>query len=617
LLVSPVWGLEQEPPPLIPLEDFFRNPESAAYRISPDGKKLAYLKPWENRLNIFVRDIDSGEERRLTSSEERDVADFFWKGSDRVAFSQDKGGDENFHIFIVGINGGEIRELTPFVGVKTHVTDNLEEDPAHMLISMNLDNREVFDVYRVDVETGEMSQIARNPGNITRWMTDHDGHTRIAYQTDGTDIGILYRASEDEPFKTLITTSFKDDFSPLFFSYDNKSLYVASNINRDKTAIYEYDPDKNETLALLFEHPDVDVDSLLSSKKRKVLTGVAYTTDKSRYHFFDDNRRQLQETLEAKFPGYEVAVTGMDDDEKRATVATYSDRSLGAYYLYDRDTDKLEKLAERSPWLKEEQMAEMTHVEYKARDGLMIHGYLTLPPGTASRDLPLVVIPHGGPSSRVSWGYRAEAQFLANRGAAVLQPNFRGSTGYGKTFWQAGFKQWGKNMQNDITDGVKWLISRGIADEKRVAIYGGSYGGYAALAGAAFTPDLYACAVDYVGISSIFTMYESYPPYWKPWLEMEYEMVGDPVKDKALLEEISPIFHVDKIKIPLLIAHGANDPRVKKSESDQIVEAVKASGHDVIYMVKENEGHGFRNEENRFDFYRAMEEFFRKHLGLR
>ena len=262
-------------------------------------------------------------------------------------------------------------------------------------------------------------------------------------------------------------------------------------------------------------------------------------------------------------------------------------------------------------------MAEMKPITYQSRDGLTIHGYLTKPLGVLHKQLPLVVIPHGGPSSRNGWGFNSEAQFLANRGAAVLQVNFRGSTGYGKAFWKAGFKEWGKAMQNDITDGVLWLIKRGIVDKERVAIYGGSYGGYAALAGATFTPELYACAVSYVGPSNLFTLLASIPPYWEPLREMEYEMIGDPVKDKDLLTAVSPVFHADKIRIPLMVAQGANDPRVKKAESDQIVDAAKKNGADVVYMIKDNEGHGFHNEENRFDFYRAMEEFFQKHLGLR
>jgi dipeptidyl aminopeptidase/acylaminoacyl peptidase len=599
------------------MEDFFRNPESLVFRISPDGNKLAYLKPWENRMNIFVRDIEGGEERRITSATERGVDGFFWKGSDSIAFLMDKNGDENFHVFRVKLDGGEPRELTPFDGVKARVVDDLEEDPRHMLISMNKDNPEVFDVYRCDLETGDMTMIAKNPGNIVGWMTDHDGRLRVAYETDGVNVGILYRPAEDKPFETLRTISYRDDFSPMMFSFDNRNLYVASNLDRDKTAIYSFDPEKNELLDVIYENPDVDVERILSSKKRKVITGAVYTTDRTRCHFFDLDRKKLQDDAEAKFPGYEVAVTGMDDDERRAILAVHDDRLPAAYYLFDRLTGKLEKLGSAMPWLKEEELARMKPIEFKSRDGLAIHGYLTLPGGVEPQNLPAVVIPHGGPSSRNVWGFSPEAQFLANRGAAVLHVNFRGSTGYGKAFWQAGFKQWGRNMQNDISDGVKWLTDSGIADGKRIAIYGASYGGYAALAGAAFTPGLYACAVDYVGISNIFTMYESYPPYWKPMLEMQYEMVGDPVGDKALLEEISPVFHADRINIPLFVAHGANDPRVKKSESDQIVEAVRRAGHDVLYMVKEDEGHGFRNEENIFDFYRAMEGFFRKHLNLR
>jgi dipeptidyl aminopeptidase/acylaminoacyl peptidase len=617
--VSSMAAAQTTLPPLVPVEDFFRNPDVVSFSISPDGKKLAYLKPWENRLNVHVRDLDGdkNKERRLTSATERDIGGFFWKGSNRIAFVQDRGGDENFHVFLVGADGGEPKELTPFDGVKTYVLDDLEEDPRHMLISMNKNNPEVFDVYRCDLETGELTQIAENPGNITGWMTDHDGRLRGAYETDGVNQSLLYRATEDEPFKKLITTTFKDDFSPLMFSYDNRLMYIVSNLSRDKTAIYTFDPDENKTIDLVYENSEVDASRLLSSKKRKVVTGVVYTTDKSRYHFFDEERRSLQDVLDAKFPGYDVAVTDMDDDERRVILATFSDRSRGTYYLYDRQTEKLEKLADLAPWLKEDQMAPMTPVSFPSRDGLTINGYLTLPVGVASKDLPVVVIPHGGPSARDSWGFDPEAQFLANRGAAVLQVNFRGSTGYGKSFWEAGFKQWGRGMQNDVTDGVKWLIALGVADKKRVAIYGGSYGGYAALAGATFTPNLYACAVSYVGPSNLFTLLDSIPPYWEPLREMEYEMLGDPVKDRALLEEISPVFHADNIRIPLLVAQGANDPRVKKAESDQIVEAVKKAGKDVVYMVKENEGHGFHNEENRIDFYRAMEDFFRRHLKTR
>ena len=568
-------------------------------------------------MNVYVREISTGIEKRITSATERDIAGFFWKGNENIVYVQDAGGDENFHVYITDIKGGEARDLTPFEKVKAGILDDLEDDPIHMLIDMNQRNPEVFDVYRCNIQTGELELIAENPGNITGWMTDHDGKLRVAASTDGVNTSILYRSTEADEFKTLITTNFKETFSPSMFAYDNKLIYVVSNLSRDKTAIYTFDPETNKTLDLVFEHDEVDVGGLMHSKKRKIITGVVYLTDRRHYKFFDTDREELQKSLEAFFPNLEVAVVDMDDDERRVIVRTYSDRTRGAYYLYDRKDNSMSKLAELSSWLKDEQMASMKPITYTARDGLTIHGYLTLPVGVSSHDLPLVIIPHGGPSARDAWGFDSEAQFLANRGIAVLQVNYRGSTGYGKSFWQAGFKQWGRAMQDDLTDGVLWAVEQGIADKSRLAIYGGSYGGYAALAGATFTPELYACAVSYVGPSNIFTLLESIPPYWKPFIEMEYEEIGDPSKDKELLEAVSPVFHADKIKIPLFVAQGANDPRVNKAESDQIVEAVRKTGKDVVYMVKDNEGHGFHNEENRFDFYRQLEEFFKKHLGSR
>ncbi len=617
LLVIPACPAFAALPPLLPMEDFFRNPDNAAFSISPDGTRLAFARPWEHRMNVYVREIATGVEKRITSATERDIAGFFWKGSDKIVYAQDSGGDENFHVYITDIKGGEARDLTPFEKVKAGILDDLEDDPKHMLLEMNNRNPEIFDVYRCDIDTGELELLAENPGNITGWMTDHSGKLRVAAQTDGVNTSILYRTTEADEFRVLITTNFKETFTPVMFAYDNKIMYVQSNLSRDKTAIYTFDPEKNETLDLIFEHPDVDAGGILHSKKRKVITGFVYLTDKRHYKFVDADREELQKSLETFFPNYEVSVADIDDNERKVIVRTYSDRTRGTYYLYDRQDNSMSKLADLSTWLKEENMAPMKPITYTARDGLTIHGYITLPVGVNEENLPLVVIPHGGPSARDSWGFDSEAQFLANRGIAVLQVNYRGSVGYGKSFWHAGFKQWGRKMQDDVTDGVLWAVEHGLADKNRLAIYGGSYGGYAALAGATFTPELYACAVSYVGPSNLFTLLESIPPYWKPFIEMEYEEIGDPSKDKELLEEVSPVFHAEKIRIPLFVAQGANDPRVNKAESDQIVEAVRKAGKEVVYMVKDNEGHGFHNEENRFDFYRTMEEFFRKYLGSR
>jgi dipeptidyl aminopeptidase/acylaminoacyl peptidase len=606
------------PASIIAMKDFFRNPEKTAFALSPNGEYLAFMQPWEKRLNVFVQRTGSDAAPvRVTSATERNVAGFGWKGNNRIIFVQDKGGDENYRVNAVNIDGSNPKDLTPFEKVRAEIVDSLEDNDAEILVGLNKRLPQVFDVYRLNVNTGDMQVVAENPGNITGWQTDWDGKIRLATTTDGVNSTLLYRKTEAEKFAPVLTTSFKETASPLFFTFDNKYVYMATNIGRDKTAIVKYDVENKKELEKIYEHPEVDVSNLLSSKKRKVITGVSYSTEKNHYQFFDRQREALQSDIEKRLPGYEVVVAGMNKDEDKCLVRTYSDRSLGAYYFYDLKTKAFRKLADVSPWIKEGEMAEMKPIRYQSRDGLTIHGYLTLPKGGAEKGLPVVVNPHGGPWARDSWGFNPEVQFLANRGYAVLQMNFRGSTGYGRKFWEASFKQWGKTMQNDISDGVQWLIKQGIADPKRVGIYGGSYGGYATLAGLTFTPELYACGVDYVGVANLFTFMKSIPPYWKPFLEMLYEMVGNPEKDDALLRSASPVFHVDKIKAPLLVAQGANDPRVNKNESDQMVAGLKARGIDVPYMVKNNEGHGFHNEENRFDFYHAMEEFLGKHLGGR
>ncbi len=608
---------KQAEAPLIPMENFFKNPQKIAFQLSPNGEYLAFLQPWENRLNVHVQKIGEDKVVRVTDATERDIAGYFWANNSRLAFVKDKGGDENYKLYAVDVDATNLKELTPFEKVRVQIIDDLEDNEDEMIIGLNKRDKRVFDAYRINVNTGEMDMIAQNPGNISGWLTDNEGKLRIATTTDGVNTSVLYRENESDDFKLIITTSFKETLAPLFFTFDDKFIYAASNLGRDKTAIVKYDIANGKELEVIFEHPEVDVYNLLRSKKRKVITGVAFYTDKRHYHFFDDTRKELQEILEKKLPGYEVVLSNMSKNERKILVRTYSDKSRGAYYFYNRDTKEFKKLVDVSPWLNEKDMADMKPIEYQSRDGLTIHGYLTIPKGLEAKNLPVVVNPHGGPWARDRWGFNPEVQFLANRSYAVLQMNFRGSTGYGRNFWEISFKQWGRTMQDDVTDGARWLISEGIADSNRIGIYGGSYGGYATLAGLAFTPDLYACGVDYVGVSNLLTFMKTIPPYWELYLKMFYEMVGDLETETEMLKAASPVFHVDKMKAPLFIAQGANDPRVNKNESDQMVAALKKRGIDVPYMVKDNEGHGFRNEENRFDFYREMEKFLAKYLGGR
>lgn len=607
-------SVKGELPPLVPMEDFFKNPVEAGHSLSPTGRKVAFLKPWKNRMNIFFQSVPRGKEIQVTKVTNRDISGFFWANDNKLAYILDEGGDENFHIYTVNLDGSGQKDLTPFKNTRASVIDDLENDQEHMIISHNSRDSRVMDVYRVHVDTGELELIFENPGNVVGYVTDHEGKLRIALSSDGVNNSVLYREDESKEFTNLVTTNFRESLSPLFFTFDNKKFYATSNLGRDKSAIVVYDPSANKEETVIYEHPQVDVSGLLRSDARKVVTGVSFVAAKRAYHFLDHQRREMQEFLESKFPGLEVSVVSSSLDESKFLIRTYSDKSRGDYHFLDYDKKEVAHLAEISPWINNEYMAPMEPISYQSRDGILIHGYLTLPVGIEAKGLPLVVLPHGGPWARDHWGYQPEVQFLANRGYVVLQMNFRGSTGYGRKFWEMSFKKWGKEMQNDITDGIDWLVSKGIVDPKKVGIYGASYGGYAVLAGMAFTPEIYACGVDYVGVSNLFTLLESIPPYWEPMRQMLYEMAGDPEKDKDLIKEISPVFHADKVAAPLFIAQGANDPRVKKAESDQMVKAMKKRGIDVPYMVKDNEGHGFRNEENRFEFYRAMEQFLSKHL---
>ena len=600
--------------PKIPVSAFFKNSEKTNFDISPDGEYLAFLAPHQDRMNLHVQKIGSEDVTRITQVTERDIADYYWADDNQLVYLQDHGGDENFYLTVVDKNGENDRPLTRFEGVKTQLIDDLEDIPDEAIIGLNRRNPEVFDAYRLRISTGEMEMIAENPGNIVGWITDHAGALRMAATTDGVNTTLLYRDTEQEEFRPLITTNFKESVSPLFFTFDNRHFYASSNRGRDKSAIVMINSSTGEETEKLFEHPEVDVSNLSYSHKRNVLTSISYTTWKTERTFLDEITEQRYDRLKQQLGDYELSITSHNRDEDKFIVRTYSDRSLGAYYFYDATADTLEKIIEVSPWLKEEEMADMQPIRYTSRDGLTIHGYLTLPVGTEAENLPVVVNPHGGPWARDRWGFNPEVQFLANRGYAVLQMNFRGSTGYGRAFWEASFRQWGLSMQDDITDGVNYLVEQGIANPARVAIYGGSYGGYATLAGLTFTPDLYACGVDYVGVSNLFTFLQTIPPYWKPMLDMMYEMVGSPETSKEQFKQTSPALQADKITAPLLIAQGAKDPRVNIAESDQIVEALRKRGVKVEYLVKENEGHGFHNEENRFEFYGAMEQFLNEHL---
>lgn len=604
------------------VEDFFRTPEKTQYQLSPDGNYFSYLGPVAGRKNIFIQAVDGTTATQITHETARDIGGYMWANDNRLLFIKDTGGDENFKLLAVDKDGQNLKDLTPFEGVRIQIIDDLKDQEDEVIIGLNKNNPQLFEPYRLDINTGKLKQLAENNNPmepIDGWMTDHDGKLRIASKVvGGTNTVLMYRPAEDQPFQDVLKTDFRESVVPLFFDFDNKDvIYVSSNLKRDKSVIIQFDlTTGKEKGAAIFSHPSVDVSGLSYSRKRKVLTHATYNTDKLHYHFLDDQRAALQQRLEKDLGNHEIYPTSHNREEDMFIIRTMSDRSLGAYYFYNKKTDALQKITDISPWINEADMSPMQPIVYTSRDGQQINGYLTLPKNVTPKNIPVIINPHGGPWHRDSWGFNPEVQLMASRGYGVLQINFRGSTGYGRAFWESSFKQWGQTMQNDITDGVEWLIEEGIADSKRIAIYGGSYGGYATLAGVTYTPDLYCCAVDYVGVSNLLTFLKTIPPYWKPYLEMMYAMVGHPEEDQEMMEAYSPALHTDRIKTPLLVIQGANDPRVNIDEADQIVRSLRERDIEVPYMVKYDEGHGFHNEENKFEVYRVMMGFLGRYLAV-
>jgi dipeptidyl aminopeptidase/acylaminoacyl peptidase len=608
--------VKETPAPLIDMKLFFKNGEKENFQISPDGRYFSYIANYKDVFNVFVQKVGEENAVRVTNDTVRSIRNYFWKG-DRILFLQDVGGDENFQLFSVTTEGKNLKALTPFPGYRTGVLDVLQMIPGkekEILIAVNKRDKQYFDPYLINIETGKMTLMYKNDQNYDSWFTDNNGVIRLTTKTDGVNITYLYRDNEKDKFHELLTASFKDSFFPQAFDSTNKIMYVLSNMGRDKIVLVEYDPVANKEIKEIFSQPDFDLAGAAYDKKKKSITNVWWSGEKPEDFYFDKQRDTIIAKLLKQYDGHRVYFRSWDDEENNAIMDLYSDKLRHKYLLCNFKTGEIKEIANPYPWLNEEDMAQMKPITYTTRDSLTIHAYLTLPKGIEPKNLPVVVNPHGGPWARDEWGFDPEVQFLANRGYAVLQMNYRGSTGYGKKFWESSFKQWGKKMQDDITDGVEYLKKEGIADPGRIAIYGGSYGGYATLAGVTFTPDLYACAVDYVGVANLFTFMNTIPPYWKPFLDQFHEMVGDPVKDSLLMAEASPVLHAGQIRTPLFVAQGANDPRVNKAESDQMVEALKKRGVEVEYMVKNDEGHGFLNQNNRYDFYGAMEKFLDKYL---
>lgn len=608
--------------PLIPLEHFFDDPERAAARVSPDGRRLAWIAPADGPLNVWVAPVEGGEPLQVTNDRDRGVRSYSWsRDGARILYLQDTGGDENYHLFAADLDHPEApdRDLTPFEGVKVGVVDVPRGDHEHVLISTNRRDPSMFDVERLNLTTGAIGFVAENPGNIMGWLTDREGRLRAAYaQTPTGDHQVLVRDAEDQPFRVLAEYANEDSGAPYAFSRDGRELYVGSARDSDLVRLVALDVATGEE-RLIDADDEADLGAPIISDRTGELIGAVYRRDRIVLHAFDEAFARDWERVRQIHPG-DPMIGSTDDDETLWTVAFDDDRDPGATYLFDRRTGESRLLFRSRPWLDPAVLAERTPVRIASRDGLTLRSYLTLPIGVEPTNLPTVLYVHGGPWARDSWGWDPAAQFLANRGYAVLQVNYRGSTGFGKSFTHAAEREFAGKMHDDLIDGVNWIVGEGIADPSRVAIYGGSYGGYAALVGATFTPDVFAAAISVVGPSNLVTLVRSFPPYWRPLLAGTwFKFVGDPDDPEDLpdLEARSPINKVDQIRAPLMVLQGANDPRVKKAESDQIVEALRARGVPVEYIVKDDEGHGFVKPENRLDVYRAVERFLATHLDGR
>ena len=610
--------------PLIPIAHFFDNPERALARVSPDRRFLAWLAPRDGRMNVWIRPMDdpSAEPIPVTDDRDRGVLSYFFTRDGRfIVYPKDGGGDEIYHLLAVdpAAPNAPARDLTPFDGVKAGVLALPRATPGQILISLNQRNPELCDAHRLDVATGEVTLIAENPGNIAGWLADRDGKLRAAVtQTPTGDSELLVRDDEASHFRVLAEFANEDGGDPHAFTPDGREIYLSSARGSDLQRLVAINTTTGEE-RLIDADEEVDLGGPILSDATGELLGAAYLRDRLVVNTMDDRFARDFDGLRGLHPG-DPSITSSDRDETTWVAAFDDDRDPGATFLFDRTTGTGSLLFRSRPWLDPETLAPMTPVKITSRDGMTLWSYLTLPLDVEPRDLPMILVVHGGPWSRDAWGYDSEAQFLANRGYAVLQVNYRGSTGFGKAFMHAAEREFAGKMHNDLIDAVDWAVGEGIADPKRVGIYGGSYGSYATLVGVTFTPDVFAAAVSYVGPSNLVTLVRSFPPYWRPILEGSwFRFVGDP-DDPTELEDLvqrSPLTHVDKITTPLMVVQGANDPRVTQQESDQIVAALRERGVPVEYILKEGEGHGFVKPENRMELYGAMERFFAEHLGGR
>lgn len=602
---------------LIKREILFGNPERTSPRLSREGEYLAYIAPDENNvLQVWLKTLNEDGAEQLTQDKKRGIRFYFWTYQpQQLIYLQDADGDENFHLYAVNVISKQVRDLTPFQGVKAQIIDLDPEFPDEILVGLNLNQPETFDVYRINLKNGAVELDTENPGNIVSWTADTEFKIRsaIAATMDGGS-ELLYRETTDSEWQLLRHWGPDDQGGVVGFSQDNQTLYIEASHDANTQRLIALDL-ATKAEKVIASDEQYDVSSVMMPPRERRIEAVSFYKDKEEWVILDETIASDFKILAQVHPG-EFNIISRDLADKKWLVAYVTDDGPVYYYLYDRSSGESTLLFSNQPKLEGLPLVSMQPISITARDGLTIHGYLSLPQGQEAPH-PTVLYVHGGPWARDTWGYNSAVQWLANRGYAVLQVNFRGSTGYGKDFLNAANRQWGATMHDDLMDAVNWAIKEGISDPDKIAIMGGSYGGYATLVGLTFTPEVFACGVDIVGPSNLITLMQSIPPYWAPLMAMFQHRVGNLETEREFLESRSPLFFVDRINKPLLIGQGANDPRVKQAESEQIVEAMRQADKPVEYVLYTDEGHGFARPENRLHFYAVVEAFLAKYLGGR
>ena len=616
----PVLPLPAELPPLISRDILFGNPERAQPRLSPDGQRLAWLAPdKKNVLQVWVKTVGKDDDKMVTADKKRGIRQYFWAEDNKtLLYQQDNDGDENFHVYGVDLASGNVRDYTPFQGVRAEVDSVNPDFPDEILVDANIRNRQLMDVHRLNLKTGALTLDTENPGDVAGWGTDAKFQVRAA-QAQTPDGGTEIRVRDDvkAPWRTLLRVGPDEILEFEDFSLDGRSAFLKSSIGSDTARLVERNLATGAEKVLAVS-PEVDAGPVVIQPKSHVVQAVSFAPGRASWKVIDPAVRADFDAIAKLNPG-DFTIVNRTSKDDAWLVAFTSDRGPVTWYKWDRAARKGTLLFSAQPKLEGLALAEMKPVVIRTRDGLSMNAYLTLPNGLAPKNLPMVLFVHGGPWARDTWGYSGYAQWFANRGYAVLQPNYRGSTGYGKKFLNAGNRQWGLKMHDDLIDAVDWAVRQGFADPKRVAVFGGSYGGYAALEAATLTPEKFACNVDIVGPSNIKTLIAAIPPYWKPiraMFDVRMGNVDDP-KDADLIRNASPLFKADRITKPLLIGQGANDPRVNVKESEQIVDAIEKNKGSVTYVVYSDEGHGFARPENRIDFNARSEKFLAGCLGGR